>query len=185
TAEPDVQRGGAGPRCDDGVRGVGRAALYGVDGRGIAEREVLGHIGGRQGDRWAAVEPLGAQAAVRPDGGDAVGLPVDRPAGVALVSGEIPRVAPGLDEVAHTGDSPPARGTPASATRPSPTNSARSSAETSAACSLVSTTSTDRLPATVSASHARAAALCAVSTVPPSTIRPCLRYSSSTEPSRS
>ena len=73
---------------------------------------MLGDIGGRQHHplpqhppvRTSAQQRDDVEAAVLPDAGHPVRLPVDRAAPVALDPGEVPPVEPGLDEVAHPGD---------------------------------------------------------------------------------
>ena len=97
------------------VRGVHGLALRRMDRRGVGQREVLGDVGGRQHHPASrpqrAVRAAGGggegfdlESAVVPDGGDAVGLAVDRPAPVALDPGEVPGIPPGLDEVPDAGD---------------------------------------------------------------------------------
>ena len=108
----DVERLGCGGLGDDGVAGVDGEALGGMDGGGVAERQVLGDVVGRQDDALP-LDPVGAteeggdlEAAVVADGGDPVLLPVDRAAAVAVVAGQVPAVAAGLDDVADAGPGP-------------------------------------------------------------------------------
>jgi hypothetical protein len=106
------------------VAGVDGAALGGVHGRGVGQRQVCGHVAGRELQRRTQLLHLGSldptvgadigaggaagdggdgEPAVGTQGGDAIGLAVDRRTGVARVAGEFPAVAAGLHEVADSG----------------------------------------------------------------------------------
>ena len=104
----------------------------------------------------AAVTRVDLESAVVADGDDAVGLAVDRAAPVALDPGEVPGVAAGLDQVPDAGDGAlQAERHAVLGDAAERTSSARSCADSRAACSLVSTSSSDRRPASVSPSQAR------------------------------
>ena len=101
-------------RGDDGVAGVGGAALRRVHRRGVGQVEVFGDVGGGQQQPHVHGLAVGAggggevdfEGAVVADGGDLVGLAVDRTARVPVDPGQVPAVPAGLHAVANPGDRP-------------------------------------------------------------------------------
>ena len=65
TRKRDVQRGQRRPRRDHGVAGVGGAALRGVHGRGVGQREVLGDVARGQHEALPERLPSGPVPVVR------------------------------------------------------------------------------------------------------------------------
>ena len=83
-----------------------------MDSGGVTQRQMIGDVVSRQDDPVplhsvaAVMECCDLDTAVVADGSDPVLLPVDGASAVAVVAGQVPAVASGLDNVADAGPGP-------------------------------------------------------------------------------